>query len=197
MLGIDNLKDQIRASALCAATATALAFAFQAIATLPFDHYGGEGTVLFPSGFHFVSGHLYNTATTTPPARLAGIEYIITTAAFETLDYEGKETIYVKRQLWHGHIYEITSGSLIEPNMPSSVDHTIMRDVLHNSTYPIGIPELMMGYTGDDQITPSFATQRDGLFGVNTTEIRESLSDKAAPEMVNGAFPRLISSLTP
>jgi hypothetical protein len=78
-------------------------------ADLPFGHYGPEGTVLFLNGFHFVSGHssweisanhycvimssdmlqcaVYNTATS--PARLAGIEYIITTAAFETLDYEG------------------------------------------------------------------------------------------------------------
>ncbi|KAI1630977.1 hypothetical protein F4809DRAFT_634443 [Biscogniauxia mediterranea] len=96
--------------------------------------------------------------------------------------------------------------------MPRSVDHTIMRDVLvgtygkmfhtwrydqQNSTYPIGIPELVMGYTGDDQITPSFVTQRDELFGVNTTEIRESRSNIPAPDIVKGVFPRLISSLTP
>lgn len=79
-------------------------------ASLPFGHYGPEGTVLFLNGFHFVSGHsdweisanhycviirddmlqcaVYNTATS--PAHLAGIEYIITTDAFETLDYEGR-----------------------------------------------------------------------------------------------------------
>lgn len=97
---------------LILALSSALAFLPQSLsASLPFGHYGAEGTVLFLNGFHFVSGHsdweisanhycviirddmlqcaVYNTATT--PAHLAGIEYIITTDAFETLDYEGKE----------------------------------------------------------------------------------------------------------
>ncbi|OTB14842.1 hypothetical protein K445DRAFT_30609, partial [Daldinia sp. EC12] len=154
------------------------------------------------NGFHFVSGHsdweisanhycviirddmlqcaIYNTATT--PAHLAGIEYIITSDAFETLDYE-------ERQLWHSHVYEVTSGFLTQPGLPASVDHTIMKDVLvgtygktfhtwrfdqQNSTYPIGIPELVMGYTEDDQLTPDFVTKRDEMFGLNTTEIREA-----------------------
>lgn len=85
-------------------------------ASLPFGHYGPEGAVLFLNGFHFVSGHsdweisanhycviirddmlqcaIYNTATA--PARLAGIEYIISSDAFETLDYEGEETRLIK-----------------------------------------------------------------------------------------------------
>ncbi|OTB05342.1 hypothetical protein M426DRAFT_57102 [Hypoxylon sp. CI-4A] len=187
-------------------------------ASPPFGHYGPEGAVLFLNGFHFVSGHsdweisanhycviiaddtlqcaVYNTATA--PARLAGIEYIISTEAFETLDYE-------ERQLWHSHVYEITSGFLIEPNLPNPVDHTIMKDVQstvvgtygktfhtwrydqQNSSYPIGIPELVMGYTGDGQITPDFVTKRDELFGINTTEIRESRSDIPPPPIVDGA----------
>ncbi|KAI0850107.1 DUF1264-domain-containing protein [Daldinia vernicosa] len=184
-------------------------------ASLPFGHYGPEGTVLFLNGFHFVSGHsdweisanhycviirddmlqcaVYNTATA--PARLAGIEYIITSDAFETLDYE-------ERQLWHSHVYEVTSGFLTQPGLPASVDYTIMKDVLvgtygktfhtwrydqQNSTYPIGIPELVMGYTGDDQITPDFVTKRDELFGLNTTEVRESRSDIPHPPVVPGA----------
>lgn len=56
-----------------------------------------------------------------------------------------------------------------------------------NSTYPIGIPELVMGYTGDDQITPDFVTKRDELFGLNTTEVRESRSDIPHPPLVPGA----------
>lgn len=45
------------------------------------------------------------------------------------------------------------------------------------SLIPLGIPELVMGYTGDDQITPDFVTQRDELFGVNTSSVRESRKD--------------------
>jgi hypothetical protein len=86
--------------------------------------------------------------------------------------------------------------------MPDSVDHTIMKDVLvgtygktfhtwrydqQNATYPIGIPELVMGYTGDGQITPDFVTKRDDMFGVNTTEIRESRADITPPDVVPGA----------
>ncbi|KAJ9157320.1 DUF1264-domain-containing protein [Pleurostoma richardsiae] len=186
-----------------------------ALATLPFGKYGPDGTVLFLNGFHFVSGHsdweisanhycviasddllqcaIYNTATT--PARLAGIEYIITGSAFETLPFE-------ERQLWHSHVYEVTSGFLIEPGMPDVVDHTIMKDVLvgtygktfhtwrydqGNSSLPQGIPELVMGYTHNDQITPSFVTQRDAMFGVNTTAVRESRKDITPPAVIEGA----------
>lgn len=73
-----------------------------------------------------------------------------------------------------------------------AVDHVIMKDILvgtygktfhtwrydqQNSSIPLGIPELVMGYTGDDQITPDFVTQRDELFGVNTSAVRESRKD--------------------
>ncbi|KAI0104279.1 DUF1264-domain-containing protein [Nemania sp. FL0031] len=190
-------------------------FAGNALATLPFGHYGPEGAVLFLNGFHFVSGHtdweisanhyctiirddllqcaVYNTATA--PAHLAGVEYIITEDAFNTLDYE-------ERQLWHSHAYEVTSGFLIEPGLPTSVDHTIMKDVLintygktfhtwrydqQNSTYPIGIPELVVGFTHDDQITPDFVLNRDELFGVNTTEVRESRCDIVPNAVLAGA----------
>ncbi|KAJ2976405.1 hypothetical protein NUW58_g2831 [Xylaria curta] len=196
-------------------TLAALAFTASSLATLPFGHYGPEGAVLYLNGFHFVSGHtdqeisanhwcviirddllqcaVYNTATT--PARLAGVEYIITKDAFETLDHE-------ERQLWHSHAYEITSGFLIEPGLPASVDHTIMKDVLvntygktfhtwrydqQNSTYPIGIPELVMGYTRDDQITPDFVLRRDELFGVNTTEVRAAREDICPDAVLQGA----------
>lgn len=56
-----------------------------------------------------------------------------------------------------------------------------------NNTVPTGIPELVMGYTGDGQITPGFVTQRDELFGVNTTEIREQRSGIVAPAVIEGA----------
>lgn len=171
--------------------------------------------MLFLNGFHFVSGHndyevsanhycviirddmlqcvIYNTATT--PAHLAGIEYIVTEDAFKSLDFE-------ERQLWHSHAYEVTSGFLIEPGMPNVVDHTIMKDVLantygktvhtwrydqKNSLYPIGVPELVMGFTHDDQITPDFVKERDALFGTNTTEIRKSRADIKPHPVLPGA----------
>jgi len=183
-------------------------------ATIPFGHLGPEGTVLFLNGFHFLSDNthaeisadhycaiisndflqcvVYNTATT--PTRLAGIEYIISATAFESLDYE-------ERQLWHSHSFEVTSGFLIEPNMPASADHAIMEILVGtygktfhtwrydqiNSSLPLGIPEIVMGFTGSSQITPDFVTERDVLFGVNTTAIRESRADIVAPAVIEGA----------
>ncbi|KAI1747099.1 hypothetical protein F4782DRAFT_451192 [Xylaria castorea] len=185
------------------------------LAALPFGLAGPQGTVLFLNGFHFVSGHtdyevsanhycviirddmlqcvVYNTATT--PAHLAGIEYIITEDAFATLDYE-------ERQLWHSHSYEVTSGFLVEPGLPGPVDHTIMKDVLVNTygktihtwrydqkdaPYPVGVPELVMGFTHDDQITPDFVLERDDLFGTNTSEIRNARKDIVPNDVLSGA----------
>lgn len=183
-------------------------------AVLPFGHLGPEGTVLYLNGFHFLSGNssaeisanhycailsddflqcvVYTTNTT--PTHLAGIEYIISPTLFETLDME-------ERQLWHSHAYEVASGFLVEPNMPAPIDHSIMEvlvgtygKTVHTWRYdakdkvvPVGIPELVMGYTGDGQITPDFVTNRDQLFGLNTTEIRESRSDIKAPIVLPGA----------
>ncbi|KAH8751705.1 hypothetical protein F5883DRAFT_434007 [Diaporthe sp. PMI_573] len=193
---------------LSSASTFLLIYPLGILGALPFGHYGPEGAVLFLNGFHFVSGHtdwevsanhycvivsndllqcaIYNTAT--EPAHLAGIEYIISTKAFQALDYE-------ERQLWHSHVYEVTSGfysSKLKLNRQTAVDHTIMGDVLvgtygktshtwrydqQNSSVPLGIPELVMGYTGDSQITPDFVTKRDALFDVNTTAIKESRKD--------------------
>jgi hypothetical protein len=108
-------------------------------ASRPFGNLGPEGTVIFLNGFHFLSGNasaeisadhycvllsddflqcvIYTTTTT--PTHLAGIDDIISPALFETLDME-------ERQLWHSHSYEVSSGSLIEPGMPASIDLAIM-----------------------------------------------------------------------
>ncbi|KUJ19359.1 DUF1264-domain-containing protein [Mollisia scopiformis] len=190
-------------------------FAPFSFAALPFGNIGPEGSVLFLNGFHFLSGNasaeisanhyctilsddflqctVYTTGTT--PEHLAGIEYIISPTLFATLSFE-------ERQLWHSHAYEVTSGFLIEPHMPASVDLAIMGDVLvgtygktaHtwrfdavNKTVPEGIPELVMGYTQDGQITPDFVTQRDELFEVNSTEIREQRANITAPPILPGA----------
>ncbi|CZR61272.1 uncharacterized protein PAC_11168 [Phialocephala subalpina] len=190
-------------------------FSRLAIAALPFGNIGPEGTVLFLNGFHFLSGNasaeisanhyctilsddflqctVYTTGTT--PAHLAGIEYIISPNLFATLPME-------ERQLWHSHSYEVTSGFLIEPHMPSSIDLSIMSNVLvgtygktahtwrfdaQNKTVPEGIPELVMGYTEDGQITPDFVTKRDVLFGVNSTEIREQRENITKPVLIEGA----------
>jgi hypothetical protein len=85
--------------------------------------------------------------------------------------------------------------------MPASID-TIVIEVLVG-TYgktvhawrfdaqelevPIGVPELVMGYTEDGQITPEFVKARDKLFGVSSTEVRERRGNITVPEILPGA----------
>ena len=85
--------------------------------------------------------------------------------------------------------------------MPASIDYAVMevlagtygktahtwRYDAQNFSVPVGIPELVMGYTEDGQVTPEFVTQRDELFGVNSTEIRESRVNITAPAILPGA----------
>jgi hypothetical protein len=170
-------------------------------ATSPtFGLIGPQNALLQLNGFHFISGEpdhylhanhhcaimsteFIQCAIYVPdsePARLAGIEYIITASAFARLDDEEK-------QLWHSHRYEVLSGYLVQPGLPETVDDAVMQILgdsygktwhtwrydQKNNTLPLGIPELVNGYTGAGQLTPDFVTQRDEDFGINSTAISE------------------------
>lgn len=157
------------------------AFAF-ATPLVPFGQIGPNNAVLFFNGFHFVNGKMSHQMQANHhcaimsadfiqcviydshflPSRLRGIEYIISRAAFINLPEEEK-------QLWHSHSYEVTSGSLIEPGMPELVDDAIMETLLttygktfhtwrwdeRDNVLPLGIPELVMGFTADGQLMGS------------------------------------------
>ncbi|OCK85574.1 DUF1264-domain-containing protein [Lepidopterella palustris CBS 459.81] len=129
------------------------------------------------------------------PARLAGIEYIVTGDAFSKFPME-------ERALWHSHQYEVTSGYLIEPGMPDGVDDAVMKILVNsygktvhtwrydekNNSLPLGIPELVSGYTGSGQLPEDFVASRDAFFNVNTTLIREERQKVIkAPPVQDGA----------
>lgn len=101
----------------------------------------------------------------TNPARLIGVEYMITPRLYENLDAE-------ERMLWHSHDYEVKSGMLImpNPNIPNAIweiaEAEEMKEVigLYGKTYhfwqvdrgdelPLGKPELMMSFTRDEQVS--------------------------------------------
>ena len=91
-----------------------------------------------------------------PGARLIGIEYFISEERFRALPDDEK-------RLWHSHHYEVKSGILVAPGIPDLAEHAYFEDLV--STYeepfhtwqydrddfPYGIPQLMMGLTGDGQ----------------------------------------------
>lgn len=116
-------------------------------------------------------------------ARLIGIEYIISARLFETLPRDEK-------RLWHSHDYEIKSGQLLIPGIPEAVERTALADL--TSTYgktwhtwqvdrgdplPLGIPQLMMGFTADGQIDPALLQRRDERLDISSAERRQARAE--------------------
>lgn len=128
-----------------------------------------------------------------PGARLIGIEYIISARLFETLPAEEKK-------LWHSHVHEVKSGQLIAPRLPEVAEKALMRDLVgtygktwhtwqvdRGDTLPLGIPQLMMGFTADGQANVKIVADRDAGYRVSTEEKRKARADIASPTILPGA----------
>lgn len=168
---------------------------------------------LYLNGFHFyaddmgrpVEAHHYCTHLTedlhqctifdanTAQARLIGIEYIISGRLFAQLPEDEK-------RLWHSHHYETTSGLLVMPGIPDAVETVAMRSLAgtygktwhtwqvdRGDALPLGIPQLMMGYTRDGQLDPQRIAARDRSLGVSMAENRRARSDIPVPTPAPGA----------
>ena len=171
------------------------------------DHAPVDAMSLYLNGFHFyaddmgrqVEAHHYCTHlnedlhqcaifdSTSANARLIGIEYIVSERVFLTLPAEEK-------RLWHSHDYEVRSGQLRLPGVPEPVERTALHDVVstygktwhtwqvdRGDTLPLGIPQLMMGFTADGQIDDSLLKARDNRLGVSSNDRRSSRSQIAQP----------------
>ncbi|CAF0791789.1 unnamed protein product [Didymodactylos carnosus] len=159
-------------------------------------------------GFHFYSGQLNRQLTAhhycshlnedirqcviydsdAPNARLIGVEYIISSKLFSKLTDDEKK-------LWHSHIHEVKSGELVGIGLPDSVEKEAMKELI--STYgktfhtwqvdrgdplPLGIPQLMMGFTADGQVNPSLVKQRDEHYKISSEQKRINRTDIPLPE---------------
>jgi hypothetical protein len=106
-----------------------------------------------------------------PGARLIGIEYIVSAKIFESLPAEEKK-------LWHSHNYEVKSGVLTAPGMADAAEKDLMKVLIgtYGKTWhtwqvdrgdklPLGIPQLMMGFTADGQAKVKIVAERDKLYG--------------------------------
>lgn len=128
----------------------------------------------------------------TPDARLIGIEYIITEERFRELPEDEK-------RLWHSHHYEVSSGLLVAPGVPGTAEHAYVEDLVstygktfhtwqyYRHDFPYGIPQLMMGLTGDGQVDDDLVARRDRRLGVSTAVKRRSRTDIEVPPIVPGA----------
>ncbi|PST83769.1 DUF1264 domain-containing protein [Pedobacter yulinensis] len=126
-------------------------------------------------------------------AKIMGVEYIITEKLFKGLPEEEKK-------LWHGHVHEVKSGTLIAPGIPKKAEHELMEKLV--STYgktihtwhtdqerslPVGAPMIMMAFTKDGQLQEHLVKERDARLKVNTAEAREHRLDIPVPKPIPGA----------
>ena len=129
----------------------------------------------------------------TKDAKIMGVEYIISGKLFAGLTPEEK-------QLWHSHQYEVKSGELIAPGIPDVAEKELMEQLvgtygktwhtwhtdLHKAL-PLGVPQLMMGFTADGQIDLPMVEARDKRFDVSSMDKRKQREVISAPPVDPGA----------
>lgn len=126
-------------------------------------------------------------------AKIMGVEYIISARLFATLPEPEKA-------MWHSHVHEVKSGQLIAPGIPQAAEHELMKKLVgtygktwhtwHTDMHkqlPLGVPQLMMGFTEDGQTDPAMVMARDKRFGVDSLQKREDRASIAAPPIDAGA----------
>ena len=126
-------------------------------------------------------------------AKLMGVEYIVSERLFAGLPADEKS-------LWHSHVHEVKSGQLIAPGIPQAAEHALMAKLIrtYGKTWhtwhtdsgdrlPLGVPQLMMGFTADGQSDPAMVTSRDRRFGIDSEAKKAARADIQAPPVDPGA----------
>jgi hypothetical protein len=126
-------------------------------------------------------------------AKIMGVEYIVSRKLFIDLPPEEKA-------LWHSHVHEVKSGQLIAPGIPEVAEIELMKKLIGtygktwhtwhtdlHKTLPLGVPQVMMGFTADGQADATITTERDKRFGVSSEEKKKSRADIPAPAIDPGA----------
>ena len=126
-------------------------------------------------------------------ARLVGIEYIVSARLFRSFPEEEK-------RLWHSHRFEVKSGQLVAPGLTEAAEKLLMRNLVltygkiwqtwqvdRNDQVPMGIPQLLMGFTADGQVDPRLVARRDRETGVSTGAKKERRTGIPAGPVESGA----------
>ncbi|MEE4230740.1 OBAP family protein [Pseudomonas viridiflava] len=126
-------------------------------------------------------------------AHLMGVEYIISARLFEGLPTEEKA-------YWHSHSHEVTSGQLVAPGIPEPAEHALMEKLVNtygktwhtwhtdkDKSLPLGVPQLMMGFTRDGQVDPQMVKARDERMGLDSVAEREARKDIKPQPVLPGA----------
>jgi len=158
-------------------------------------------------GFHFYNGHPHGQMEAhhycsvlneqviqcviydgnTRDAKIMGVEYIIDEALFKQLPA-------AEKALWHSHVHEVKSGQLVAPGIPEPAEHKLMEKLVHtygktwhtwhtdqDKTLPLGVPQLMMGFTADGQANPQMVEARDRRMGIDSKAKKAARADIVAP----------------
>ena len=126
-------------------------------------------------------------------AKIMGVEYIVSATLFAALPAEEKA-------LWHSHVHEVQSGQLAAPGIPDVAEKELMKKLIgtYGKTWhtwhtdvdkplPLGVPQLMMGFTADGQTDPAMVAARDRRLGIDSAEKRKGREDLATPAIDPGA----------
>jgi hypothetical protein len=126
-------------------------------------------------------------------AKLMGVEYIISADLFNQLP-EGE------KRLWHSHAHEVKSGQLVAPGIPASAEHALMAKLANtygktwhtwhtdqDKRLPLGVPQLMMGFTADGQADPAMVEQRNRRMAIDTEKKRSERADIQVQPVLKGA----------
>lgn len=92
------------------------------------------------------------------------------------------------------------SGSLVAPGLPQVADKALMSKIVNtygktwhtwhtdrDKTLPMGIPALMMGFTGEGQLDPVLLADRDRRLGIDSKAIKRERQDLPAHPVITGA----------
>jgi hypothetical protein len=129
----------------------------------------------------------------TADAKIMGVEYILSERLFSSLPE-------AEKPLWHSHVYEVTSGMLIAPGIPALAEQELMKKLIgtYGKTWhtwhtdlekelPIGVPQLMMGFTADGQADAAMTTERNRRFDIDIEEVKRGRADIPVPPIAAGA----------
>lgn len=120
-------------------------------------------------------------------AKIMGVEYIVSGKVFSSLPA-------AEKALWHSHVHEVKSGQLIAPGIPEIAENELMKKLVGtygktwhtwhtdvDKTLPLGVPQLMMGFTGDGQADPGMIAARDKRFGIDSAKKKQGRADIPSP----------------
>ncbi len=126
-------------------------------------------------------------------ARLIGVEYIISETLFKQLPPEEKK-------LWHSHRYEVMSGLLTAPGASDVAEKELMLELVNTygktwhlwqvdrgDQLPLGLPQLMMGFTADGQVDAQLVAERDRDRNIDPAAVKAKRADFPVRPVAAGA----------